>query len=149
MANLDVSSTTTQRFRPLQPPAELLSFVERQIRTAHSYAGAERRMKQRYLIAVPVTVQPLDRRLKPVGDPFPAVTRDISPTGIGVVHVEPLKPQLLALGMEIADEQVNLVVEVLWCRGIGPFFYSGGDFIKRLKRLPGQGDEGPALPVVP
>lgn len=120
----------------LKPPAELVSFVERQIRDARSYVGLERRSERRYLMAVPLWVQPVDGQFKAIGPPFAAVTRDISPKGIGLVHTQPIDPQLLALRMSLADEEVILAAEVVWCRPLGPFYYIGGEFFAKLESFP-------------
>lgn len=121
-----------------EPPAELVSFVERQIRDAQLYDGVERRSERRHLMAVPVLVQPVDAQFNATGAPFAAVTRDISQTGVGLVHEEPIDPQLLALRMCLAGEEVKLVVEVLWCRAFGPYHYVGGKPISKLESFPRQ-----------
>ena len=117
----------------LEPPAELVSFVERQVRNARTYAGVERRSDKRYLMAIPVLVRPVDEQSNAVGVPFAAMTRDISPRGIGLAHTEPIEQGLLALRMTLAGEEVNLVAEVQWCKGLGPFYYVGAKFVSRLE----------------
>jgi hypothetical protein len=119
-----------------QPPAELVSFVERHIRNAPLYEGVERRSERRYLMVVPVVAQPVDEQGSALGTPFALVTRDISPTGIGLVHLEPMDQTLLALRMYLAGEEVNLVADVQWCRALGPFYYFGGRFVKKLESFP-------------
>ncbi|MHC4178419.1 MAG: PilZ domain-containing protein [Planctomycetota bacterium] len=119
-----------------QPPAELVSFVERNVRDARSYSGPERRMERRYLMAVPVLAQHVDERSSALGDPFAVVSRNISPTGIGLVHTKPIEQTLLAIQMFLADEEVNLVVDVVWCKPLGPFYYFGGTFVKKLPSFP-------------
>lgn len=118
------------------PPDELVSFVERQIRNARPYAGVERRSDKRYLMAMPILVQPLDEQSNAVAVPFTAMTRDISPRGIGLVHTEPIEHGMLALRMSLAGEQVNLVAEVRWCRAFGPFYYVGAHFVSKLDSFP-------------
>jgi hypothetical protein len=121
------------------PPAELVSFVERHIRDAQLYDGEERRSERRYLMVLPVRAQPVDEQCLPTGPPFAVVTRDVSPKGIGLVHSEPVQRTLLALQMFIADEEVSLVADVQWCEAFGPFYYLGGEFVKRLERFPQRG----------
>jgi len=125
-----------------QPPAELVAFVERHIRDAQPYDGEERRSERRYLMALPVTAQPVDEQYVAIGAPFAVVTRDISPKGIGLVHSEPIDQTLLALQMSIAAEEVNLVADVRWCTAFGPFYYFGGEFVKRLQSFPHPGKVG-------
>ena len=119
-----------------EPPAELVAFVKRQIRDARLYNGPERRSEERHLMAVPVVVQPIDEHSNPTGAPFAAVTRDISPTGVGLVHGESVEAKLLALRMHLGEEEVNLAVEVKWCRAFGPYHYVGGKPISKLASFP-------------
>jgi hypothetical protein len=129
----------------LQPPRELLSFVERQIRNAPRHTGPERRSENRYLMAVPVLVQPVDKKHNPIGDAFAAVTRDISPTAIGLVHTEEVAHRLLAIQMRLADELVNVIVELLWCEPLGPFEYLGARFVAKLDSFPRNGNDATDL----
>ena len=133
-----MSNSVTHAALGPEPAAELVSFVERQIRDTQLYDGVERRSERRHLMAVPVLVQPVDAQFNRTGAPFAAVTRDISLRGVGLVHVEPIDPQLLALRMHLAGEEVKLVVEALWCRALGPFHYVGGRPISRLQSFPRQ-----------
>lgn len=111
------------------PPAELVSFVERHIRSARPYTGLERRSDKRCLMAMPVVVQPLDEETEAVGDPFTAMTRDISPKAIGLVHTAPIEHKLLAIRVFLGGKEVDLVAAVLWCRALGPFHYTGANFV--------------------
>jgi hypothetical protein len=119
-----------------QPPAELVSFAERQIHSALPYKGLERRSDKRYLMAMPVLVQPVDEHSCSIGAPFAAMTRDISPTGIGLIHTEPIEHETLALRMTLADEDVRLLATVLWCKALGPFYYVGANFVSKLDGFP-------------
>ena len=119
-----------------QPPTELVSFVERQIRNAQAYEGVERRSERRCLMVVPVLAQPVDEESNAIGAPFALVSRDISPQGIGLVHSEPIDQTLLALQMSLANEEVNVVADVQWCKAFGPFYYFGGKFVKKLQSFP-------------
>lgn len=132
----DVTASTILTPVASEPPAELVSFVERQIRNARPYAGVERRSDRRHLMAIPVLVQPVDEQFNAVGAPFTAITRDISPIGIGLVHTEPIEQEMLALRMSLAGEEVNLAAEVKWCRALGPFYYVGGKFLSKLASFP-------------
>jgi hypothetical protein len=114
------------------PIPELVSFVKRQIRNAELRVGPERRSDRRHAIVAPVLAQPVDQDLNAVGDPFALVTRDISSKGIGLVHSKSIDQGLLTLQMRLADEDVKLVAEILWCKPLGPFYYAGGRFVSKL-----------------
>ncbi len=131
-----MSDRVIRRPRVPDPPKELVSFVERQVRNARTYRGVERRSDRRYLMVVPVLVQPVDEQSNAMGAPFAVVTRDISPKGIGLVHSEPIDHRWVALQMSLAGEEVNVGAEVLWSKAFGPFYYIGADFIAKLERFP-------------
>jgi len=132
-------------------PNETVSFAKRQIRDAQFYKlfdrRIDRRSETRHSMAVPVLVQPVDEQFNPVGESFAVVTRDLSATGIGLIHSRPIDHKLLALQLQLAGEEVNVIVEVAWCKPMGPFEYLGGRFISRLERFPQQTerDGGPHL----
>lgn len=122
-----------------QPPSELVDFVKRQIRDAPVSYGAERRMEERYLMLVPVLAQPLDAEFRPMGEPFLAVTRDISRGGIGLVHSHPIRSPMVSLRMSLAGEEVKVVAKVKWCEALGPYYYLGGEFARSVS---GGGEAG-------
>ena len=124
--------------RALEPPAELLDFAERQVRDARHQAADDRRKQRRYLMVIPVTVQPLDGNLQPKGEAFATASRDISPKGVGLLHTDPIERGLVALRLSFGLEDVDIVTEILWCKERGPFYYVGGKFIRMLKSIPGQ-----------
>jgi len=78
----------------------------------------------------------MDEQSDTIGTSFMAMTRDISPGGIGLVHTEPIDHGLLALQMSLAGEKVNLVAKVRWWRALGPYYYIGGEFVSRLDSFP-------------
>ena len=120
-----------------EPSAQLVSFVEQQIRKAWLNGNVERRSENRCHMTVPVLVQPVDSQHNATGDPFSVVTRDISPKGVGLMHSEPIDQTLLALQMTFADEPANLVAEVQWCNELGSVYYIGCAFVAQLASFPG------------
>ncbi len=131
-----MSTSTDRDAVATKPPAELVSFVQRQIRDKPHGHGIDRRLEQRHEMLVPVLVQPVDEEFHPVGTPFACVTRDISAKGIGLVHSEPFDDRLLGLQLSLAGEEVNVVVKVQWSSHLGPFYYAGGEFVARLESFP-------------
>ena len=141
--NVVLVSHTTSVPNSLKPPRELIAFAERQIREAQRYPGLERRSERRNLMVLPVVAQVVDDDFQPINAPFSLVTRDISPTGIGLIHIDPFEEELLALQMAIAGEKVIVVVEVMWQRSIGPFYYSGAIFVEKLDHFPSCANKKP------
>jgi hypothetical protein len=64
--------------------------------------------------------------------PTPAVMRDISEAGVGLVHDVPLTPGEYTLRIPIGDASVvSARVNILWCRAaIKHFYMSGGPFVE-------------------
>jgi len=118
------------------PTKELIAFAERQVRNAHRYTDFERRSEHRHFMVVPVLAVPVDEQHNPIGDPIAMVTRDVSPTGIGLIHCHSIPHGLTAFHMQIAGEEVNLIADILWSKPLGPFEYSGGQYVAKLKSFP-------------
>lgn len=83
----------------VHPPEVLRDFVER-IAAHERTIIKDRRAAKRYRIAVPVVARPLNEMLVPDGPEFRPLTRDVSPSGISLVHTEPIDCELLALEMD-------------------------------------------------
>ena len=133
MTTSAMSSSTTF---PI-PPFELILQVSRQVQEALLVACPERRAEARNLMVVPVLVQPVDESFEPLAPPFGAVTRNISPQGIGLVHTLPIEYELLALQLKLGDEDINLVAKVLWCELERPaFYYIGCELVAKLEGPP-------------
>jgi len=116
---------------PLEPPAELVAFVKRQLRDARVFGGEDRRSEERHPMLVPVLVQPVDEQFRPIGEPFAVATRDISQKGIGLVHSEPIDHRLVTLRMSLAGEELNVVARLVWCKELGPYYYIGCEFVAK------------------
>lgn len=109
------------------PSPALLRFAERQSRIARV---TERRSEDRHFIAQPVSVQFLDSNMQPMGAPRVAVTRDISPSGIGLLFEDATEHGLAAVQLSIDDEDVRLLIEIRWRRLMEPFEYAGGRILQ-------------------
>ena len=113
-----------------------MAFVERQVRNARLYCGSEKRSEPRHFMAVPVIAVPVDEQFRAIGDPIALAARDISKKGIGLVHPQPIGHGLTAVQMHLAGEEVNVVVDILWSKPLGPFECSGGGFVAKLDGFP-------------
>src|SRR5690242_6314169 len=73
--------------KSVSPPAdEMVRFVESLIANAKPYAGAEQRSERRRSVMLEVLAIPVDQKLGRCGEPFMALTRDISGSGICLYH---------------------------------------------------------------
>jgi hypothetical protein len=57
-------------------------------------------------------------------------TRDVSRSGIGLMHIDPIEPQLAKLSIELeSGDLVEVGLKINWCIPCGGDWYiSGGDF---------------------
>lgn len=117
-------------------PRELVDFARRQVVNAMLYKGSERRREGRYPMMVPVRALWLDDHYEPIGGHFDLITRDMSASAIGLLHTEPLEGERMAIQFVIADTKVNMVIDMIWNREMGPFYGAAGRFVTRLDAFP-------------
>lgn len=119
----------------------MMAFVQRQVRDGHSHVRGDRRAEPRSSVVVPVKARAVNPQFKPIGPTFNLVSRDLSPKGIGLVHDYPIACDLLALQMQLNEEEINLVIRQRWIQDLGPFYYVGGEVVAKLDAFPG-GEHG-------
>jgi hypothetical protein len=113
------------------PPAEIADYVTRLV--AVDRKGVEKRSAHRFPLATAVPVMPIDDRLRPVGRPFMALTRNISTCGIALVHTRPVTTKYLVVELtSAADERLQVLLEVLRCRPLGPYCDIAGEFVAKV-----------------
>lgn len=117
---------------------ELVDFARRQLVNATLYRGNDddRRHEQRKPMMLPVIAVPVDEDNQPLGDPFELITRDVSPTSIGLLSDKRITRERLAIHLAIAGTEINLVIVVLWSDPMGPFFGAGGRYVEILSEFP-------------
>lgn len=112
------------------PPKGLRDFVNTLVEESQS--GKQNRSSRRYRLGMEVPAVPLDKKLRAVGDPFVAFSRNISTGGICLVHTSPVAvPFLLLQLVQRSGVAVQLVLKVLHCRRHKRFFEIGGTFVTR------------------
>ena len=87
-------------------------------------------------MVVPVRVQPVDEANHAIGDSFDVVTRDIAPQGIGIVCTHRIRHKRLAIHLCIVTEAIDVVVDVMWSKTMGPYEYVGCRLAARLESFP-------------
>lgn len=76
----------------------------------------DRRVHRRYPLSVVAMATPLDEHMRPVDEPFPVLTRDISQAGIGLVHSKPLDRKYVTLDLTGPQgHHLHVTIEVLRC----------------------------------
>jgi len=112
------------------PPEKVVSFVQRLVQEVGAPSKQDRRSQPRKAICVPVIVHPLDEQFQPRGEPFSAVTKDISGGGVGLIHSEVIDSAYLQIEFTIPNEQqMSLLGHVRHCTRCGPSYHIGARFV--------------------
>lgn len=112
-------------------PDVVASFVERIAARATSYRGDERRREPRTPVTMAVPTQPLNDLRQRCGEPFTAITKNISTRGIAIYYTKAIAVRSL-LAMQLRDgrgETLSVVMRVAHCERRGPLFEIGGEFV--------------------
>ncbi len=116
-----------------EPSPELFRFAEAAAANQRPYDGAERRTEVRRSIAVAVLAKPVGIDLTPVGEPFIAVTRDISTNGMAMFYTAPVTAKYLIVEFDdFAGGRCRMFFAVLRCNPVWGYFEIGGTFLNRL-----------------
>jgi hypothetical protein len=96
----------------------------------------EQRAFRRHPLCVPIQVIPFDGQGRQTANPFAAVTKDISATGLSFLHSAPLSdPYLLVRFPESGrHSELWLVLEFVRGRPVGPFWEIGGRSVAEPKQ---------------
>lgn len=97
-------------------------------------SGADRRDECRFTGSLTIELQTLhDSTLEPAGPVMRAIARDISRSGIAIMHAEPVSSKFLAVRILAPgdDDATHLILEVSRCRPVGDFFDIAGTFLSR------------------
>jgi hypothetical protein len=99
------------------------------------YEGPERRRDQRYAVTVPVVAVPLGQDFRIVGEPVKMTTLNVSLGGAALMHTRFTEAPYFALDFTSAGvELLQVVLQVLRVRNLGPLYEIGGRFISRLSQ---------------
>jgi hypothetical protein len=85
----------------------------------------ERREEQRHPYFQPAK---LTYRYRP-DDPISIFTREISNSGIGLLHAVALQRGEVAVTLESLGGPVTFRTYIVWCKPCGPWYLSGGQFL--------------------
>jgi PilZ domain len=92
---------------------------------------ADERVDLRYPVCVPIEATLYNDQGQPCGEPFTAVTKDISAGGIAFLRSAAVTDRYVVItfpwAKQHSDERV--VVEVRYCRELGPLWQIGGRFL--------------------
>ena len=112
----------------LATPEVIFETINWALDRAQSHNFADRRISERTTVHLPVVIQPIDSNCHPVGEPFEAITRDVSVGGMGFVTTAELTCEQILVRFTSDDKSTTLVLDVHYCNQIGPFFFVGASF---------------------
>lgn len=116
---------------------ELARFARRQFQNATMFAGHdERRSEERVPILVTVLAVPIDEENDPIEAPFEMLTRDVSDSALGLIHVEPMEHERLAAMFELNGKEHIFTAELIRREARGPFHGSALRFLDVLDEFP-------------
>ena len=116
------SASTSNRAPLPAPPAQLWQHARKE--TTRAEAGRERRCDRRYSLITSVLAVPVDRKHRPIGTPFVALSSGMSVTGIRLIHTTAAPSKFLLL--EFEGQSARFVLSVLRSRPIGDCYEIAG-----------------------
>ncbi|MEM6654617.1 MAG: response regulator [Planctomycetota bacterium] len=122
------------------PPSAVTNFITRQAEieaaAEASHAGLksvhEARDKARIRCDATALAVPVNGQFAPVGEPFKLAVRDISESGVRLLHTRATNAKFLALCWSAETQpmqQLSVVARVMRCRPLSPFYDIGGQFV--------------------
>jgi len=112
-------------------PDSLALFLQEIIVEFESYKTNIRRTEIRETVSIPVEARRLDHDLKPVGEAFHMVTRDVSCHGVGLFNHEYVEPGPIELTLTspFSERGLRIVANVEHCTACGKYFMIGCRFV--------------------
>jgi hypothetical protein len=113
------------------PPKAVVDFLLKLDRGADS--ATERRDSQRQAAVLQVAVVPVDFELQQSGESFLAITKDISATGMSLIHTRAIASGSVVVElMNRDDATLQLLAYVVRCEAVHRFYEIGLRFVTRL-----------------
>lgn len=115
-----------------EPPQAVLNFLERNFEEPG--AGGDRRKTSRVSLLATVVGVPVNRQFEPCGEAFKAAARDVSQGGMSMLHTRAISSEHVALrwqSLASKNSFIKVVMQVVRCRPMGPFYELAGQFIMR------------------
>jgi len=121
-----------EQARMAEPPLDLQLFAE-QLSQSEENDPTGKRESERFQMATWVPAVLIDEQLEPSGDPFLVMTRNISTSGIALVHTQPIQEGRIAIELTGASgERIQLALQILRCRELDRFYELGCRYLRRL-----------------
>lgn len=101
---------------------------------ATDYRGPERRDHRRYPRTLGISVEPIDPRENTLAPPFPALTREVSRSGLSFLSSKRADAEMV--GIKLQDDRTRVVVcRVCNCECVSNEFGTGGTYLTSVEFL--------------
>lgn len=111
------------------PPPRLHDFL---FRFEEDEPVEDRRDSERRPLILNVPTLMVDAEYQPMGRPFITVSRDVSASGISLVHNRHIPSENILVQLPIFEKQVQIVTQIVRQESLGPFVQIGGRFLARF-----------------
>ena len=116
-------------------PENVQKLVKSLVKDERAESGWRR--DKRYIVVVPVIALPLAWDFRIDGKPVQMTTANISLGGAALIHTRFVKADYLALDFSAAGvESLQVVLQVMRVRNVGPVYEVSGGFISRMAQIP-------------
>lgn len=122
-----------------EPPRAVRDFIRRlaendalSTESGRPVANHEARRMDRVTCYTTVIAAPVDRRWRPTCEPFKVALRDVSESGLRLLHTRATNAEYLALSWnatQLAAKQLRVVTKVMRVKPCSPFYDIGGQFV--------------------
>lgn len=113
----------------LASPEEIFEIINEIFIGAEVRKLSEQRISERKSFFLPIELQFASSDLELVGEPFDAVTRDLSVGGLGIISpVAASSEKAIVKFKTLAQERSGLLIDIRYSNSLGPFFQIGGRF---------------------
>lgn len=110
---------------PPRIPAEMVRFVQRRALTMSQLTD-----ETAHPLVLPLSVQPLDSTCQPKGEPFEALTREVSTRGLAFVHQRAVSAPYVSLALKMpSGEERKFLLQVQRCEPAGMYYDVSGRFV--------------------
>ncbi len=125
----DIKPTTTNRVR--RSKSQVIDLLRGVVDEGQANYIADQRGDRRYPLCVPVEVTPYDINGQRSGEPFTAVTEDVSAGGMAFLHRYPTREQILAISFPQSENYADdrIILQVTRRQAVGPLWEIAGRFI--------------------
>jgi hypothetical protein len=131
MQNALMASPASDAVETVRSEWNVLGLIREILEDIQADYIADKRADPRCPVCIPIEVIPYNDQGQRTGEPFLAATTDVSAGGIAFLHTAAFVDRFAALRFPQARRHAGqrIVVEVVHCSEVGPFWQIGGRFM--------------------